>query len=89
MDLAIGAKRTFVMMEHLSKDGQAKLVAECSYPLTARRCVSRVYTDLAVIELGAQPATVIDCCAGLDFAELQARTGIALREADRPAGGAR
>jgi len=80
MDLALGAKRTFVMMEHLSKDGQPKLVAECSYPLTAQRCVSRVYTDLAVIDLGSQPASVIDRCPGLGFADLQARTGISLRE---------
>ena len=84
MDLAIGAKRTFVMMEHLSKEGQEKLVAECSYPLTARRCVSRVYTDLAVIDLGPEAATVIDRCPRLDFSELQARIGILLRKADRP-----
>ncbi|MBC7730122.1 MAG: 3-oxoadipate CoA-transferase, partial [Microbacteriaceae bacterium] len=78
MDLALGAKRTFVMMEHLTKDGQPKLVAECSYPLTASRCVSRVYTDLAVIELAAGRAVVVDLCPGIDLTSLQARTGFAL-----------
>ncbi|OGB00082.1 MAG: 3-oxoadipate CoA-transferase [Burkholderiales bacterium RIFCSPHIGHO2_12_FULL_69_20] len=82
MDLAIGAKRTFVMMEHQTKDGHSKLVPECSYPLTARGCVSRVYTDLAVIELRPQGAVVIDRCPGLDLTTLQARTAIALRAPD-------
>ena len=51
MDLAIGAKQTFVMMELLSRDGTPKLVPECTYPLTGVQCVSRVYTDLAVFDL--------------------------------------
>jgi len=84
MDLAIGAKRTFVMMEHQTKDGQSKLVTSCSYPLTARRCVSRVYTDLAVIVLGPQGALVIDRCPGLSADALQARTAIPLRATDAP-----
>jgi 3-oxoadipate CoA-transferase beta subunit len=79
MNLAIGARRTLVMMEHQTKDGQSKLVAECSCPLTARRCVSRVCTDLAVIELGPRGAVVIDRCPGLDFAAPQARTAIPLQ----------
>ena len=51
MDLAIGAKNTWVMMTLFTKDGQPKLVPECSYPLTGLACVSRVYTDLAVFEI--------------------------------------
>jgi 3-oxoadipate CoA-transferase beta subunit len=51
MDLAIGAKRTYVMMEYLTKGGDSKLVAACSYPLTGVGCVSRIYSDLAVIDL--------------------------------------
>lgn len=81
MDLAIGAKRTFVMMEYLTKGGQAKLVPECGYPLTGLGCVSRLYTDLAVIDLGGGGATVIDLVPGLALRDLQALTpGVALRQ---------
>ena len=51
MDLAIGAKRVFVMMNLFAKDGTAKLVPECTYPLTGLRCVSRVYTDYAIFDI--------------------------------------
>lgn len=85
MDLAIGARQTYVMMEHLTKGGESKLVPECSYPLTGIGCVRRVYTDLAVIELTAQGAVVRELVAGLDFEELQRLTAIALR---LPTGGA-
>ena len=79
MDLAIGAKRTVVMMEHLTKRGESKLVPQCTYPLTGIGCVRRVYTDLAVIELNkAGPATVIERVAGLAFDELQRLTAIEL-----------
>src|SRR5499427_3103351 len=57
MDLAIGAKKTFVMMEHTTRQGESKLVEACTYPLTGLACVSRVYTDLAVIDLGAAGPT--------------------------------
>jgi 3-oxoadipate CoA-transferase beta subunit len=79
MDLAIGAKRTFVMMEHLTKGGESKLVEHCSYPLTALACVSRIYTDLAVIEVGPQGAAVVDMVEGLGWARLQAVTAVPLR----------
>ena len=78
MDLAIGAKRTFVMMEHLAKSGESKLVETCTYPLTGLGCVSRVYTDLAVIDVGPQGATVVDTVPGLAFDQLQAVTAIPL-----------
>jgi len=81
MDLAIGARRTFVMMEHLTKAGESKLVQRCTYPLTALACVSRVYTDLAVIAVGPQGATVVDRVAGLSFEQLQSVTAIPLRPA--------
>lgn len=78
MDLAIGAKKTYVMMEHLTKTGQSKLVEACTYPLTGIGCVSRIYTDLAVIDLGPNGATVVDIVDGLSFDELQRQTAVPL-----------
>ena len=78
MDLAIGAKKTFVMMEHLTKSGQSKLVAACTYPLTGVACVSRIYTDLATIDITPQGLRVIDMVEGLDLAELQRLSGVPL-----------
>ena len=79
MDLAIGAKRTFVMMEHTTKSGQSKIVPTCSYPLTAIACVSRIYTDLAVIDVSAAGLKVIDKVTGLSLDDLQRATGAPLR----------
>lgn len=79
MDLAIGAKRTWVMMEHTTKQGVPKLVERCSLPLTGLGCVSRVYTDLAVLELTPEGVLVREMAEGTDFDTLQARTGVPLR----------
>jgi 3-oxoadipate CoA-transferase, beta subunit len=81
MDLAIGAKKTFVMMEHLTKSGESKIVAACSYPLTGVGCVSRIYTDLATIDVTKQGLRVIDMVQGLDLAELQRLSGVPLSAA--------
>jgi 3-oxoadipate CoA-transferase beta subunit len=78
MDLAIGAKKTYVMMEHLTKSGDSKLVQACTYPLTGIGCVSRIYTDLAVIDLDPAGAKVIEIVAGLTFNELQKLTAVTL-----------
>jgi 3-oxoadipate CoA-transferase beta subunit len=78
MDLAIGAKRVFVMMEHQTKDGASKIVPECSYPLTGVACVSRIYTDLAVIDVTPQGLVVREMVDGLSFDELQRITGVPL-----------
>lgn len=78
MDLAIGAKKTFVMMEHLTKKGESKIVEACSYPLTGIACVSRIYTDLAVIDVTAQGLKVVERVDGLSHAELQRLTGVPL-----------
>lgn len=75
MDLAIGAKQTFVMMEHLSKSGESKIVDQCSYPLTAPACVSRIYTDLAVLALKPEGLQVLELAEGLSFETLQELTG--------------
>jgi 3-oxoadipate CoA-transferase beta subunit len=70
MDLAIGAKRTFIMMEHLTKTGEPKIVPACTYPLTAKACVSRIYTDLAVIDVAPDGLIVRDIVPGLSLHEL-------------------
>ncbi|HEY5301698.1 MAG TPA: CoA-transferase, partial [Acetobacteraceae bacterium] len=82
MDLAAGAKRLWVTMEHTTKDGQPKLVRACSYPLTAVGAVKRVYTNLAVIDVTERGFVVRDMIAGLDFEALQARTGAKLHRSD-------
>ena len=78
MDLAIGAKKTFVMMEHLTKSGESKIVESCSYPLTGIACVSRIYTDLAVIDVTPAGLKVIEMVEGLEFEELQRLTRVPL-----------
>jgi 3-oxoadipate CoA-transferase beta subunit len=78
MDLAVGARQTIVLMEYLTKSGECKLVPVCTYPLTGIACVSRIYSDLAVIELGPQGATVLEMAEGLSFAALQGMTPVPL-----------
>jgi 3-oxoadipate CoA-transferase, beta subunit len=79
MDLAIGAKSTFVMMEHTTKKGESKIVEQCTYPLTGIGCVSRIYTELAVIDVTAQGLKLVDKVEGLAFDELQQLTAVPLQ----------
>ena len=81
MDLAVGAKKTYVMMEHLTKGGESKIVPTCIYPLTGVACVSRIYTDLATIDVTPQGLRVIDMVDGLSLAELQRLSGVPLQAA--------
>ena len=81
MDLAIGAKKTYVMMEHLTKAGESKIVPVCSYPLTGVGCVSRVYTDLAVLDFTPAGVVLVESVEGLSFDDLQARTGVPIQRA--------
>ena len=81
MDLAIGAKRTWVMMEHTTKGGAPKIVPQCTYPLTGLGCVSRIYTDLAVIDLANGELRLVDLVDGLAFKDLLACTGAPLVDA--------
>jgi 3-oxoadipate CoA-transferase beta subunit len=74
MDLAIGAKQVFVMMDHQTKGGESKVVRECSYPLTGVGCVNRIYTDLAVLDVTPAGLVVREMADGLTFDELQAMT---------------
>src|SRR5215831_6175864 len=81
MDLAIGAKKTYVMMEHTTKSGEPKVVERCTYPLTGIGCVTRIYTDLAVIDVTPRGLVVVESVDGLPFDTLQARTGAPLARA--------
>jgi len=78
MDLAVGAKHVFVMMEHLTKSGASKIVPRCTYPITGLACVNRIFTDLAVIDVTATGLAVVEIVAGLGFDELQRLTGVPL-----------
>ena len=78
MDLALGARQVFIITDHNTKTGDAKIVDQCTYPLTAVACVSRIYTDLAVIDVTPDGLVVREMADGLTFDALQARTGAAL-----------
>ena len=81
MDLAIGARHVFVMMEHTTKSGESKVVKRCTYPLTGLACVDRIYTDLAVIDVTRNGLEVVDMVEGLSLEELQRVTGAPLARA--------
>jgi 3-oxoadipate CoA-transferase, beta subunit len=78
MDLATGARKTWVMMEHTTKGGEPKIVPRCSYPVTGLGCVSRLYTDLAVLDITPGGVVVREIAEGFDFAALQACTAVPL-----------
>jgi len=80
MDLVAGVKTIFVLTQHTTKTGEPKIVAECTYPLTGKRCVDRVYTDLCVMEVTADGLVVTELAPGVTFEEVQERTGAELRE---------
>lgn len=83
MDLASGAKQVFVMMEHTTKDGQPKIVGRCSYPLTGIGCVSRIFTELAVIDVTPEGLEAVEWVEGLSFEQLCALTAAPLRRSPR------
>jgi 3-oxoadipate CoA-transferase beta subunit len=76
MDLAIGAKQTWVMMDLLTRSGESKVVERCTYPLTASRCVKRIYSDLATLECTPGGLKLIDTVDGLTRTELEQLTGL-------------
>lgn len=79
MDLVAGARQVYITMEHVTKDGQPKIVRECSYPLTGAGVVDRIYSDLAIIDVSPAGLWVRAMVAGLDFGGLQGLTGCPLR----------
>ena len=80
MDLAIGAKRVYVMMEHLTKKGESKIVAQCTYPVTGLACVNRIYTDLAVLDVTPHGLHVVDIVDGMSLDELRRLSGVPLAD---------
>ena len=78
MDLALGAKKVYVMMDHQTKTGESKIVRECTYPLTGVACVNRIYTDLAVLDVTQDGLRVVEMAPGLTFEELQSATSAPL-----------
>ena len=81
MDLAIGAKQTWVMMDLLTKQGASKVVAQCSYPLTGIGCVRRIYTELCTLECTPQGLKLIDTVDGLSHAALEQLVGLPIAAA--------
>ncbi len=82
MDLAVGARRLVVAMEHTTRDGRPRIVRECSYPLTARRCVDLIVTDLAVVEVGSAGLTLTEVAPGWQPGEVAALTEAPLSVAE-------
>lgn len=80
MDLALGAKKLFVMMEHLTKSGKSKIVSQCTYPLTALAAVDCIYTDLATIAVTENGLVAIDWIEDLSFSDLCEISGVPLKE---------
>jgi 3-oxoadipate CoA-transferase beta subunit len=78
MDLATGARQVFVMMDHLTKTGESKLVPQCTYPLTGIGCVTRIYTDLAILDVTPEGLKVREILADISFEALQTLSGVPL-----------
>jgi 3-oxoadipate CoA-transferase, beta subunit len=79
MDLAVGAKQTWVMMDLFTKEGASKLVERCSYPLTGVGCVSRVYTDHGVFDVTSEGFELIEAVPGLTRDAISRMIGVAIR----------
>ena len=80
MDLAVGAKQTWVMMDLLTKTGECKVVKQCSYPLTGLACVKRIYTDLCTLECTLEGLRLIDTVPGLAITELERLVGLPIQQ---------
>ena len=81
MDLAVGAKQVFAMTEHCTKSGEPKILEQCTYPLTGARSVSRIYTDLAVIDVTGSGLVVKEWIEEMTFDDLQTKTAAPLSRA--------
>ncbi|TBL76558.1 3-oxoacid CoA-transferase subunit B [Paenibacillus thalictri] len=81
MDLTVGSKRVFLFMQHCTNKGESKIVEECTYPLTASRCVNRIYTNLAIIDVTDEGLAVQELAPGVTFEYVQANTAAPLTDA--------
>lgn len=79
MDLVAGVKSVFVITQHCTKHGDPKLVESCTFPLTGRRCIHRIYTDLAVIDVTPDGFQLVELSPGVDYEYVQERTGATLK----------
>ncbi len=79
MDLTVGSKRVFLFMQHYTKKGESKIVEACSYPLTAPRCVDRIYTELAIIDVTDDGLIIRELAPGVTFEYVQERTAAPLK----------
>ena len=80
MDLAIGAKHIFVMMDLFTRGGECKIVPHCSYPLTGVGCVERIYSDYAIFDITPEGLLVLEMAEGLSLAKLQDMVGLPVRD---------
>ncbi|MFT3789430.1 MAG: 3-oxoacid CoA-transferase subunit B [Tepidisphaeraceae bacterium] len=80
MDLCAGVKQVFVLTEHTTKTGEPKIVAQCTYPLTGLRVVTRIYTNLAIIDVTPSGLIVRELAPGVSFDEVKTKTGAPLRD---------
>ena len=78
MDLVAGVQRVIVLMEHCAKNGSHKIVPECTLPLTGKKVVHRIITDMAVLDVTEQGLKLVEMAEGVDFDTLQAATGVAI-----------
>jgi 3-oxoadipate CoA-transferase beta subunit len=78
MDLVAGVDTIFVISRHVTKHGEPKLVERCSYPLTGQRVVSRVFTDLAVVDVSDEGFRLVELAPGVSFDEVRDKTGAPL-----------
>jgi 3-oxoadipate CoA-transferase beta subunit len=80
MDLVAGVKRVFVMTTHVTTEGEPKLVPRCTYPLTGRAVVTRIYSDLAVIDVTTRGFALVELAPGITFDFVQERTGAPINQ---------
>lgn len=83
MDLVAGVKTIYIITQHTTKTGEAKILAECTFPLTGQRVVNRIYTDLCVLDVTQKGLVVMELAPNISFDYVQKRTGVTLQHSDK------